>query len=84
MHVPYNILSEQFKERIINIWRMLLHVNFCEKPLGKGKEVNKASMRDVCISLMDWIHKYGLKSGCPEWQEIPGCSLHYELKPDQK
>ena len=84
LHVPFNILSEEFtEERKTNIWRMLLHVNFCKKPFRKGKEVNEANMREALLSLMDWIHNYGLKSGCSKRQEIPGCSLHYVIKPDK-
>ena len=84
LHVPFNNLSEEFNEEwIINIWRMLLHVNFCKKPYGKGKEVDKTNMREALLSLMDWIHKYGLKSGCSEKQEIPGCSLFYMIKPNK-
>ena len=84
LHVPFDILDEEFtEERITSIWRMLLHVNFCKKPFGKGKEVNRENVRYVCISLMDWIHKYGLKSGCSKKQEMPGCSLHYIIKPNK-
>ena len=85
VHVPFKILKDDFmEERIVNIWRMLLHVNFCKKTFRKGKEVNEVNVRDVLISLMDWIHEYGIKLNDPEGKVIPGCSLLYMLKPGKR